>query len=149
MIPLYRAGDGASEHSFGIRSWRPFNGGRSTYSRAFGALAEGCLAERVHEALIQEHFGEELIGYISRDGTAIEAHAPRPSAAIAVSRTSSAAKTSWQGRHQGDESHDGILALSADQLMRLRHDHVPIAPQLQHARVRGRSRKIPEAMLFL
>lgn len=31
------------------------------------------LAERVHEALIKEDLGEELIGHISRDATAIEA----------------------------------------------------------------------------
>lgn len=45
----------------------------ATFSRAFEAFAEGLLAERVHEALIKEHLGDELIGHISRDGTAIEA----------------------------------------------------------------------------
>lgn len=45
----------------------------ATFSRAFEEFAEGKLAERVHEALIKEHLGEELIGHISRDGTAIEA----------------------------------------------------------------------------
>jgi|688.fasta_scaffold308509_1 hypothetical protein len=45
----------------------------STFSRAFEEFAEGKLAERVHEALIVEHLGDELIGHISRDGTAIEA----------------------------------------------------------------------------
>ena len=45
----------------------------ATFSRAFEEFAEGCLAERVHEALIKEHLGDELIGHISRDGTAIEA----------------------------------------------------------------------------
>jgi hypothetical protein len=45
----------------------------STFSRAFEEFAQACLAERVHEALIQEHLGDELIGHISRDGTAIEA----------------------------------------------------------------------------
>lgn len=45
----------------------------STFSRAFEEFAEGKLAERVHEALIEEHLGETLIGHISRDGTAIEA----------------------------------------------------------------------------
>ncbi|MCR4302464.1 MAG: transposase [Sulfuricaulis sp.] len=45
----------------------------ATFSRAFEAFAEGRLAERVHEALIKEHLGDELIGHISRDGTAIEA----------------------------------------------------------------------------
>lgn len=45
----------------------------STFSRAFDELAKEKLAERVHEALITEHLGAELIGHISRDGTAIEA----------------------------------------------------------------------------
>jgi len=45
----------------------------ATFSRAFAEFAEGRLAERVHEALIKAHLGEELIGHISRDGTAIEA----------------------------------------------------------------------------
>ena len=39
----------------------------ATFSRAFEEFAEGCLAERVHEALIKEHLGDELIGHISRD----------------------------------------------------------------------------------
>jgi hypothetical protein len=45
----------------------------STFSRAFEEFAEARLAERVHEALIHEHLGDELIGHLSRDGTAIEA----------------------------------------------------------------------------
>jgi len=45
----------------------------ATFSRAFAEFAEGHLAERVHEALVKEHLGDELIGHISRDGTAIEA----------------------------------------------------------------------------
>jgi hypothetical protein len=45
----------------------------STFSRAFEEFAEAHLAERVHEALIHEHLGDELIGHLSRDGTAIEA----------------------------------------------------------------------------
>ena len=45
----------------------------STFSRAFAEFAEQNLAGRVHEAFIKEHLGEELIGHLSRDGTAIEA----------------------------------------------------------------------------
>ena len=45
----------------------------STFSRAFAEFAEHRLPERVHEALIQTHLGDELIGHISRDGTAISA----------------------------------------------------------------------------
>jgi hypothetical protein len=42
-------------------------------ARAFDAFAKAQLAERVHEALIKEQLSNELIGHISRDGTAIEA----------------------------------------------------------------------------
>ena len=45
----------------------------ATFSRAFEEFAEGRLAERVHEALIKAHLGDELIGHLSRDGTAIPA----------------------------------------------------------------------------
>ena len=60
----------------------------ATFSRAFEEFAEGRLAERVHEALIKEHLGEELIGHISRDGTAIEAR-ERPARTKAAAVTSS------------------------------------------------------------
>src|SRR3989338_16595 len=45
----------------------------SSFSRAFAEFARAKLAERVHEALVKAHLGAELIGHISRDGTAIEA----------------------------------------------------------------------------
>jgi hypothetical protein len=50
----------------------------ATFSRAFDEFAEGGLGQRVHEALIKEHLGDQLIGHLSRDGTAIEAR-ERPS----------------------------------------------------------------------
>jgi transposase len=55
----------------------------STFSRAFDEFAELNLAERVHEALIKEHLGDELIGHISPDGTAIEARERPTKKAIA------------------------------------------------------------------
>ena len=45
----------------------------ATFSRAFDEFAEGGLSQRVHEALIKEHLGDQLIGHLNRDGTAIEA----------------------------------------------------------------------------
>jgi Transposase domain (DUF772) len=58
----------------------------ATFSRAFEEFAQARLAERVHEALIQEHLGGELIGHLSRDGTAIEARErpARPPAKVGV-----------------------------------------------------------------
>jgi len=45
----------------------------ATFSRAFAAFAESQLTERVHAAVIERHFGDQLIGHISRDSTAIAA----------------------------------------------------------------------------
>ncbi len=45
----------------------------ATFSRAFAEFAASRLAEQVHEAVIKAHLGSELIGHISRDGTAIVA----------------------------------------------------------------------------
>ena len=44
----------------------------ATFSRAFAEFSEARLAERMHEALVKEALGGELIGHISRDSTAIE-----------------------------------------------------------------------------
>jgi hypothetical protein len=45
----------------------------STFSRAFAEFAGSQLPARVHEALIKENLGEEIIQHISRDSTEIEA----------------------------------------------------------------------------
>lgn len=43
----------------------------STFSRAFAEYAKVGLGGRVHDILVKEHLGNELIGHISRDATAI------------------------------------------------------------------------------
>ncbi len=43
----------------------------STFSRAFAEYAKAGLGTVVHDALVKEHLGSELIGHISRDSTAI------------------------------------------------------------------------------
>ncbi len=43
----------------------------STFSRAFGEFAASELGNRVHDALVEQYLGEELVGHISRDSTAI------------------------------------------------------------------------------
>lgn len=45
----------------------------STFSRAFAEFAESQLPATVHQALIGQSLGEEIIGHISRDSTEIEA----------------------------------------------------------------------------
>lgn len=45
----------------------------ATFSRVFSEFADSQLAERVHAAIIERHLGDQLIGHISRDSTAIAA----------------------------------------------------------------------------
>lgn len=59
----------------------------ATFSRAFEEFAQSRLAERVHEALVKEQLGDELIGHLSRDATAIVAR-ERPTRPRAVSPAS-------------------------------------------------------------
>jgi len=66
----------------------------ATFSRAFAEFADCRLAERVHQALIEAHLGLELIGHISRDGTAIEARErPAKTAPAPVEAPPAAAQT--------------------------------------------------------
>ena len=43
----------------------------STFSRAFAEFARDDLGEKVHDALVEEHLSDQLIGHIARDATAI------------------------------------------------------------------------------
>jgi len=43
----------------------------ATFSRAFAGFAEDGLPQRIHEATIARHYGEKIVGHISRDATAI------------------------------------------------------------------------------
>ena len=45
----------------------------STFSRAFNEFSESSLPNRIHEALIEKHHSDHLVGHISRDATAVEA----------------------------------------------------------------------------
>ena len=47
--------------------------GKHRFSRAFTEFTDVRLAERSHEFLIQTHLGDQLIGHVARDSTAIEA----------------------------------------------------------------------------
>ncbi len=79
--------DRALRRVCGFSRWKKLPD-EATFSRAFAEFAEGRLAERVHQALIEAHLGTELIGHISRDGTAIEARErPAKSAPVPVETT--------------------------------------------------------------
>ena len=64
--------DRALRRICGFSRWKKLPD-EATFSRAKACFAESRLAERVHEVLIKAQLGDELIGHISRDGTAIEA----------------------------------------------------------------------------
>lgn len=64
--------DRALKRICGFSMWRKLPS-EATFSRAFAEFAEAGLAERSHAALVKATLGEQLIGHISRDGTAIEA----------------------------------------------------------------------------
>ncbi|MBU0499648.1 MAG: IS1595 family transposase, partial [Gammaproteobacteria bacterium] len=50
--------------------WKKEVPSEATFSRAFAELAESRLPERIHQVLIEQHLGDQLIGHISRDSTA-------------------------------------------------------------------------------
>ena len=85
--------DRALKRICGFSMWRKLPS-EATFSRAFAEFAEAGLAERTHAALVKETLGEQLIGHISRDGTAIEARekpakkdkAAEPAPAVAKKR---------------------------------------------------------------
>ncbi len=92
----------------------------ATFSRAFDEFSKTCLPSLAHEALIKEHLGDELIGHISRDGTAIEAR-ERPARVGAATTSTPAAQAALA---LGDE--DDKMAAPA--------------PVAAHAKKRGRPR---------
>ena len=75
----------------------------STFSRAFEEFATSCLAERVHEFLIKVHLGDEIIGHISRDGTAIPARERPIKRGAAVAASTVSAKPAKRGRPRRGE----------------------------------------------
>ena len=59
--------------------------GKHRFSRAFAEFAVIRLAERSHEVLIETHMGDQLIGHIARDSTAICAR-EKPAAKLKVAQ---------------------------------------------------------------
>ena len=61
----------------------------ATFSRAFAEFADIRLPEQVHEALIDRHYSDRLVGHISRDSTEIESRekpVKKPTSAIPVKK---------------------------------------------------------------
>lgn len=74
--------------------------GKSRFSRAFAEYAQSRLPERIHAALITDNLGDQLIGHISRDSTAIMAR-ERPNCK-AVTPITTTAPTKKRGRPRKD-----------------------------------------------
>jgi len=45
----------------------------ATFSRAFAVFAQDQLPQRIHQAMMDRHYGDKIAGHISRDATAIHA----------------------------------------------------------------------------
>ena len=76
----------------------------STFSRAFAEFTTLKLAEKAHRGLIKAYLGEQLIGHLSRDGTAIEARERPAKAAISKEvETKETEKPKKRGRPRKDK----------------------------------------------
>jgi len=76
--------------------------GSDRFSRAFAEFAEVRLAERCHEALIQAHLGDQLIGHVSRDSTAIEAREKPAAKTAEEKKADEAAKAAAKAARVGE-----------------------------------------------
>ena len=76
--------------------------GKHRFSRAFAEFAHIRLAERSHAALIETHLGDQLIGHVARDSTAIAAREKPATQAPPVDAASGAAPRR-RGRPRRDE----------------------------------------------
>jgi hypothetical protein len=61
--------DRALKRLCGFPMWKAIQDD-ATFSRAFAQFTQAKLRERVHEAMVKTYLSEQLIGHISRDGTA-------------------------------------------------------------------------------
>ncbi len=106
--------DRALKRICGFARWKELPD-EATFSRAFDEFAQLKLAQRVHEAVVKEYLGEQLIGHVSRDGTAIEAReapAPKPTPPPKEQAKSASAR---RGRPRRGEVREPKLTLIAGQ----------------------------------
>lgn len=89
----------------------------ATFSRAFDEFARAKLGERVHEALVKEHLGGELIGHINRDGTAIAAR-ERPMSKAPVKPAPAAVAPKKKGKKQRRAKRGGTRPAAGSPIVR-------------------------------
>jgi len=73
-----------------------------TFRRAFAALAQDQLPQRIHETMVKTHAGNKRVGHVRRAAPAIaapERPAPKPAAApkVPAKRNSKGHQASWIG----------------------------------------------------
>ena len=93
----------------------------ATFSRAFAQFTQARLPERVHEAMVKTYLGDQLIGHISRDGTAIEA---REKAAKKVA-TEAPVKVKGAKARRGRPRKDEALPAKINKISRQRSQSLP------------------------
>lgn len=71
----------------------------ATFSRAFAEFAESGLATRMHEALVKRTLGQQLVGHVSIDSTAIEAREKQ----VRIEPPKQAKVPAKRGRRKKDE----------------------------------------------
>jgi hypothetical protein len=103
--------DRALKRICGFSMWKSLPS-EATFSCAFAEFAKAGLVERTHTALIKEMLGDQLIGHISRDGTAIEAREkPAKRAQAATPAPVAAKKRGRPGKNEVREVKLGKLEL--------------------------------------
>ena len=128
----------------------------STFSRTFDEFAQGDLVDKVHEALVKEYVGDDVVWHVSRDSTAIEARekparkvkaaekkrldkqrewslveclADLPRAcAVGAKKDSKGYKTSWTGYKFNVDVADGGIPLSGITTSASMHDSQAAIP---------------------
>ena len=128
-----------------------------TFSRAYDEFARGNLLERVHADMVKATLGDQLIGHISRDATAIEARervtkpndandtngANGPTVPTVASETApeGQAEAHAQGAREGQPAGHREGQRESQRAEATAHHHALVAPSAKPKRRRGRPRK--------
>jgi len=89
----------------------------SSFSRAFGEFTQNGLGKIVHEALINQHLAERVVGHISRDSTAIEAR-EKPRKKNSSEKPQGSKKKRKRGRpKKGEKREKALTRLERQQSM--------------------------------
>lgn len=80
----------------------------STFSRAFAEYAKAGLGTLVHDVLVTEHLGTELIGHVSRDSTAIVGR-EKPTKKVKAPKVAKKKGVRRKGRYGHLPSRSGLM----------------------------------------